>query len=106
MRYFLISLLLMVGLVAKAGVPYYQSTFPTATATTTLILNTNVFRGYLLIVNDGTLAVRLKVGYSTAAYDGITIPAGGSYEPINAPTNALYIRTSSGTSALTVVQGQ
>ncbi len=77
-----------------------------ATATSAKVLNANSLRKYLLIVNKGDYAVEIKLGSSVqSGTEGIPIPAGGNYEPIQAPGNAVYAVTITGTSALTIIQG-
>lgn len=78
----------------------------TATTSSTQVLAQNNLRTYLLIQNTGAVGVIVKVATATqSAGEGILIPSGGSYEPINAPFNAVWLESVSGTSTVTIVQG-
>lgn len=90
---------------ALATTSYSAPVLITATATSTLVMPANAFRIYLLIVNTGSNPVIVKLGSVQSALEGIPIPAGGSYEPIQAPGNGVWIETASSTSTVTLVQG-
>jgi hypothetical protein len=84
---------------------FYAPVAVTATTTSTLAMAKNNMRGYLIIVNTGSVTVYAKFGSAHSATEGIPIPAGGSYEPIQAPVNSVYLVTASSTSAVTLLQG-
>lgn len=102
---FLLAVLFLVGAQAFAYVNYSTITYPTATTSSTKILNVNNLRQYLIIQNQGAVGVYVSTATQTAS-QGILIPPGGSYEPEEAPINAIYVETASSTAALIVIQGQ
>ncbi|MFI5416187.1 MAG: hypothetical protein ACHQXJ_02415 [Nitrososphaerales archaeon] len=65
----------------------------------------NAARTYLIIMNTGGNTVIVKFGSVQSALEGVPIPAGGSYEPIEAPGNSVWIETASATSTVTLMQG-
>lgn len=78
----------------------------TATTTTTKVLEGTIKRNYLMIVNNGTVAVYAKVGSAQSGNEGILIPAGGNWEPSLAPSDAIYIKSASSTSSVTLLTGK
>ena len=80
-----------------------------ATSASAKVLNQNTLRSYIIVVNkSATTTMYAKFGSSAqSSGEGVPIPAGGSYEPIMAPANALYLSTFVATSApYVVVYGQ
>jgi len=90
---------------SKAATSFYAPVLVTATATSTLVMTPNASRTYLIIVNTGSQPVIAKFGSPQTALEGIPIPAGGSYEPIQAPANGVWLETASSTSTVTLIQG-
>ena len=78
----------------------------TATTTSTQVMAANGFRSYLLIVNSGPKDIIVKFGSAQTANEGVIVPAGGVYEPNLAPSNTIWMKTTSSTSAVTLIQGQ
>ncbi len=105
---FLIFIALFISFSIAEAVTFLPLVQTTATVTSTKVMAANGKRIYLLIVNTGAVAIVVKPSSTiqSSATDGITIPAGGNYEPIQAPTNDIWIRTASSTASITVVQGQ
>ena len=77
-----------------------------ATTTSTQVLPYNNLRSYLLIQNIGSNTIVVKMNSAQTGTEGVQIPPGGNYEPYGAPVNAVYIETLTGSSAVTIVQGQ
>lgn len=77
-----------------------------ATTTSTLALAKDNARKYLLIQNTGANDILVKFDSAHSASEGIKIIAGGNYEPLIAPTSAIYIKTSSSTSTVSIVHGR
>lgn len=78
----------------------------TVTNTSTQILPQNSLRTYLILVNTGTNTAYVKMGsVQSTSTEGVPIPAGGNYEPFQAPANSVFVVSPSG-SFLTVIQGQ
>jgi hypothetical protein len=78
----------------------------TATGASTQVMAANGFRSYLLIVNSGDNTVMVKLGSVHTGTEGITLVPGGVYEPIQAPSNSVWLKTLAGTSTVTLVQGR
>lgn len=102
MRYFLIAFLLLTNL-SLAG-PRSQVTV-TVTATSAKFLDTESGRDYLLIVNKGSNTIYVKFGSHVGSGEGIPIPAGGNYEPYDAPDDAVYMKSASGSQSVEIVRG-
>jgi hypothetical protein len=77
----------------------------TATTTSTQVLPGNAHRNYLIVINTGSNPIVLKAGSAQTMGEGIYIPAGGNYEPIQAPQNSIWIETTMSTSTVTLVEG-
>lgn len=106
------KLLLLVSFLivsASAFANYFVFAAPvtvTVTGTSTQILAKNSLRTYLIIVNNGAVPVIVKFGSVQTAGEGISIPAGGNYEPYKTPSNSVYAETASSTASVTIMQGQ
>ena len=90
---------------ASAQSFYATPTAGTATTTSTLALAQNTMRKYLIIQNTGSNIISVKFGSVQSGTEGIWIVGGGSYEPIVAPANSIYMKATSGTSDYTIIQG-
>lgn len=77
----------------------------TATTTSTKVLDANAYRNYLIIQNTGSVSVIVKFGAAQTASEGVTIPAGGNYEPFKAPVDSVYLESASSTAAVTLIEG-
>ena len=62
-------------------------------------------RSYLLVQNKGTDSVILKLGSVHSASEGIVIVVGGNYEPIRVPKDSVYLKATSGTQTVSIVEG-
>lgn len=79
----------------------------TVTTTSTQMMPANSLRAYIIIVNTGATPVVVKFGgVQSSATEGVLIPPGGNYEPLETPANSLYAVTASSTSTLEIVEGQ
>jgi hypothetical protein len=78
----------------------------TATTTSTLAVSADKFRNYLLIQNKGSVGVYVKFGSASTGTEGVYIIAGGNYEPFQSPTSAVYVKSASSTSDLTIITGR
>lgn len=105
MRYLLTILAFMLSANAFA-VSFSAPVVTTATGTSTMVMAPNGKRLYFIIQNTGSVGVIVKLGSVQTAHEGILIAAGGSYEPIQAPTNGVWVESVSSTAAITLVQGQ
>lgn len=76
-----------------------------ATTTSGQALSLNQYRNYLLIQNRGTADIYVKANSAHAGSEGILIVAGGSWEPLEAPIGAIFIKASTGTQSTAIVEG-
>ena len=76
-----------------------------AGTTSALALAENQSRKYLLIQNKGSQDVYLKFVGASSSTEGVKIIAGGNYEPILVPINAIYLKSASGTQTVTIIEG-
>jgi len=85
---------------------FYSPGTASLTTTPSQILTSNSLRKYLILVNTGSNTVIIKTGAAPASStDGIPIPAGGNWEPFQAPGNSIYGRAVTGTSTIEYQQG-
>lgn len=78
----------------------------TATTTSTQCLAARRDRNYLLIQNKGSVAVYIKFGSASSnATEGVSIPAGGNYEPYKVPTQSVFLMSASSTALCWVKEG-
>lgn len=98
-----ITLLFSGNLMAQVYAPPIPGT---ATVTSTLALANDPFRKYFLLQNTGAQSIIVKFGAVQSGTEGIVVVAGGAYEPIMAPTNAVYLRSASSTSTYTIQYGR
>lgn len=75
------------------------------TTTSTQVLPANATRTYILIQNAGTSAVILKFNTTITASEGIEIPVGGSYSPRLVPKQAVWMKSTSGTNTINIIEG-
>ena len=78
----------------------------TATTTSTSIIGQNLSRGYLLIVNKGTQDVFVKARTEHSSTEGVRIIPGGNWEPFVVPVDEMFIKSSSGSQSVSVIEGQ
>ena len=76
------------------------------TTSSARIMPQNGLRTYLIIVNTGSNPAIVKFGSVQSGTEGIPIPAGGNYEPFEAPSSSIYAVTASSTTTLQIVEGQ
>ncbi len=108
MKKLLLLLSLLVGAVsAQAQTNNFSAPVAfTATTVSTQAMAGNANRTYLIIVNTGsTNNIYVKFGAAQTGAQGVPIPPGGSYEPINAPGNSVWIDTAASTSTVVLQQG-
>lgn len=106
MRLLFSALVLFFGIEAKANsVLFGAPVAVTATSSSAQVLAANGLRVYLIIVNTGSVTAYVKFGSVQSGTEGIPIPAGGSYEPIQAPANSVFADTASSTAALVIIEG-
>lgn len=106
MKFIIICIALLCSLESFAGLKFSAPVVVTATGTSTQVMAGNSFRSYLIIQNTGANSVSVKFGSVQATTEGVVIPAGGAYEPIQAPGNSVWLISLSSTSAVTLIQGQ
>ena len=107
MKKFLGLVLLIGSFAAHAqSVVFSAPTTVSVTSTSALVFPPNGKRNYLILSNTGSAAVIIKFGSVQSANEGLTIPAGGNYEPNKAAANAIYAKTATGSSTLVIVEGQ
>lgn len=78
----------------------------TVTGTSTMEMAANGIRQYLIIQNTGSVPVIVKFGSIQTAGEGVVIPAGGAYEPVEAPASSVWMETATGSATVTLIQGQ
>lgn len=101
-----LALLLLVTMVAHGSSVISTMTEGTATTTSTLAKATNVNRKYLMIQNRGVEDIYIKTAsVHTGGQVGIIIVGGGSWEPVDAPMESIYIKSASSTSDYTIIEG-
>lgn len=101
---YLFFILLAICAPANATVAYLTTLQVTATTTSTKILNVNNARTYLIIQNIGSNNVIVNTA-TQGGTQGLIVPPGGAYEPINAPINEIWVKSVGGSSNITVIQG-
>lgn len=90
---------------AKATVFFAAPVTGTAGASAK-ILNQNNLRTYLLVQNLGSTILIVKTGSAiSGSNEGVQVPGGGAYEPIEAPGNSIYIKALSGSPTYSVIEG-
>lgn len=82
-----------------------QQIVVSATVTSTKFMDQNTNRNYLLIQNNGATNVTVTFGAAQSGSEGIVIPPGGSYEPIKAFWDAVYLKAASGTDSVVLIEG-
>lgn len=108
MKFIFAILALFISLTAGAtNLNNTRLSLTTASVTTSSgqVLVANPARKYLLIQNNGSASIYIKFDTTIAGTEGIVIPAGGSYEPIIAPMQAIYMKAVSGTNSVTIYEG-
>ena len=104
---FLLFVTLFPAIFAEAnGNMFGQPVIASSAQVSTKVLNQNGLRNYLLIQNTGSVPLLIKLGSAQSALEGISIPVGGNYEPIKAPSNSVWAKTVSGTGTMTIIEGQ
>lgn len=83
------------------------TTFSASTTTSqTVVLSANKFRRYLRVTNlNSSVPIYLGFTPSISASASVAIAGGATYEPVKAPTNALYFFTGSSTASGVVFSG-
>jgi hypothetical protein len=74
-------------------------------STSALQLPFRASRSYLLVQNKGTDSVIVKFGSVHSASEGILILPGGNYEPAKVPVDSMYLKASSGTQVVAIIEG-
>lgn len=102
----ILSFLLLFSTVAFAD-PFTAVTQSTVSVTTSSaqFLPANEVRTYLLILNNGSASVILKLGSTISGSESVIIPAGGNYEPRLAPKQSVWMKSSSGTQSVNILEG-
>ena len=100
----LMSASVMAASVTKQFTIKQQISF-SATTTAAKALDQNLSRGALIIQNNGSDSVFVKVGSTITGSEGIIITAGGNWSPEVIPTDEIWIKSNSGTQALVIVEG-
>lgn len=77
----------------------------TATGTSAVAVAANQNRKYLLIQNNGSASVYLKPAVVHSGTEGIVLIAGGVWEPLSVPVDAIYAKSASGSQALVIQEG-
>lgn len=97
--------LVPVNLLASDHTVINQQLSVSVTGTSTKLLNANVNRKYLIIINSGTDAIYIKAASAHSGTEGVKIPAGGNWEPFVPPIDSLYFKSASGTQAVSIIEG-
>lgn len=105
MKSFILILFVLFASVSQATNFFAAPVTGTAGASTQ-VLAQNTLRTYLIIQNTGSTIIIAKFGSTiSGSNEGIQIPAGGNYEPIEAPANSLWLKALSGSPTYKVIQG-
>ncbi len=104
----LISLFLMVpaAFAVQDSIYMKQQLVVTVTTGSTKEMDENLLRKYLLIQNNGTTNVIVKLASTQSGSEGVVIVPGGNWEPSKAPTSALYMKSASSTDSVLIIEGQ
>jgi len=106
-KYILILFSLVTGMARANFYMYGPVISGVATGVSTQFFPQNTLRSYLLIVNTGSNTVYANFSGVQVGPQGIPIPAGGNYEPLHAPSNAVYLTTvTPNVSSVLLMQGQ
>lgn len=82
-----------------------QQVAVSVTGTAALVLSQSMRRGYLMVQNNGSQTVYVKLGSTISGSEGIVLIAGASYEFTTAPTDSVYMKSASGTQSVVVIEG-
>lgn len=78
----------------------------TATSSSVMALDDNIFRCLLVLVNQGVRDIYVKFSSSHSALEGIKVSAGGSLTMQPPPKNSVYVKTQTSTSAYSLLEGE
>lgn len=101
----LLSLFLVAGFAFAEPTILNNQILVSATVTSTLRLAANKNRKYLIIINNGSQTVYVKMGSAHTTTEGIPIVAGGNWEPIQTPIDSVYLKSASGTQSVSINEG-
>lgn len=106
-RFLVALILLALPVLSHSQVIFGAPVTGTATTSSAKKLNWNSLRTYLIILNTGsTNTMYVKFGSAQSGTEGIPIlPNNGYYEPVEAPSNSVYIVTGSSTTTYTIIEG-
>lgn len=106
MKILLLAIFALLPDISHAGFQVDQQLQLTASTVSTKILEGKAARNYLLIVNNGANPVYIKLANPQTSNEGLIIPSGGNWEPALPPSDALFVKTAFGTTALTIITGK
>lgn len=100
--------LLFAGAVSANDGPINLQTQSDVSVTTTSAAHVSASssRRYLLIQNKGSTSIYVKFGSAHSASEGIEIIAGGNFESLKPPIDAIYLKSASGTQTVAVLTGK
>lgn len=93
------------GASAAAQTSIKSQTIVSVTTASTKLLDENLHRRYLLIINRGSDSIYVKADSAQSTTEGVVIPAGGNWEPYVVPINGFYFKSASGTQTVSIVSG-
>ena len=79
--------------------------YTTSVSTSVQVLPANSSRRALIIQNNGSSSIYVKVGSTIASTEGLVVAAGGNYEPVIPPTGSIWMKASTGTQSVTTYEG-
>lgn len=109
---------LILGFVLLFSLSVYANTHPnycgkintqsdvSVSTVSTLVLAENPNRRCLIIQNKNSNKVWVKLDSAHSTSEGFELIQYGSYDPSNVPTNAIYVKSSSGSSTVYVYEGE
>lgn len=89
-----LSLILCLSFESEATFQIKNQGELTSTPTSSKILDSESYRGYLILVNKCSVEVAVKLGSAHSANEGIKIPANGYWEPTEVPLDSIYAKSS------------
>jgi hypothetical protein len=104
MKKFLVLFILLISFNSMATV--VSRTEGTATGTSAQAIAADSERKYFLIQNKGSETIYLKFDSAHSGTEGIVIPAGGNYEPVKAPLNSVWLKSSTGSQSYVIFHGR
>lgn len=105
MKLMFLSLLISIASFAQTKLLYHTEATLTLTSGVQ-VAPARVKRNYLIIQNHSNGSVWVKFASNFSSETGIEIPKGGNYEPFEAPTDSIWMKSDGSPHAVTILEGE